>query len=69
MNSVLAFSSQNSLEDFANLFLVDVDGESDAERELKDKIKTVAYECCVHDQTTLMPILLSFLFVRNFTAL
>lgn len=63
MESILAFSSQNSLVDFANLFLVDAHGETDSERELKDQIKTVAYECCVHDRTALMPILLSFLFV------
>ncbi|XP_059480357.1 anaphase-promoting complex subunit 1 isoform X2 [Neocloeon triangulifer] len=62
MESIQAFSSQNPLVDFAELFVNDVPGESIKEKELKDLVKTFAYECCVHDKTSMLPILLSFLF-------
>ncbi|CAB3377512.1 Hypothetical predicted protein [Cloeon dipterum] len=62
MDSILAFSSQNPLVDFAGLFLKDAPGDTDKERELKDLIKTYTYDCCVHDKSSLLPILLSFLF-------
>lgn len=61
LKSILAFSEQDPLVDFAHLFLTSAPGEGEGEKTRKEQLRVITYECCVHDKPDVVPIVMAYL--------